>query len=37
MVELHSFILYNFLHMARLSHVLILHCWSRDCEWIILW
>ncbi|XP_034656422.1 LOW QUALITY PROTEIN: ionotropic receptor 75a [Drosophila subobscura] len=28
MWELHSFILYNLLHMAKINHVLILHCWS---------
>ncbi|KAH8357688.1 hypothetical protein KR200_011567 [Drosophila serrata] len=30
MLELHSLILYNFLQMAKLSHILILHCWSMD-------
>ncbi|XP_052844505.1 ionotropic receptor 75a [Drosophila gunungcola] len=30
MQQLHNFILYNFLHMAKLSHVFILHCWSMD-------
>ncbi|XP_017072028.1 ionotropic receptor 75a [Drosophila eugracilis] len=30
MLELYNFILYNFLHMAKLSHVFILHCWSTD-------
>ncbi|XP_041448113.1 ionotropic receptor 75a [Drosophila obscura] len=30
MWELHSFILYNILHMAKINHVLILHCWSEE-------
>ncbi|XP_016982040.2 ionotropic receptor 75a [Drosophila rhopaloa] len=30
MLQLHNFILYNFIHMAKLSHVFILHCWSMD-------
>ncbi|XP_017058920.1 ionotropic receptor 75a [Drosophila ficusphila] len=30
MQQLHNLILYNFLHMAKLSHVFILHCWSMD-------
>lgn len=33
MLELHPLILYNFLHMAKLSNILILHCWPLDCEW----
>ncbi|KAH8296113.1 hypothetical protein KR054_001963 [Drosophila jambulina] len=33
MLELHNLILYNFLEMAKLSHILILHCWSRDSLW----
>ncbi|XP_026847944.1 ionotropic receptor 75a [Drosophila persimilis] len=30
MWELHSFILYNILHMAKINHVLVLHCWSGE-------
>ncbi|KAH8239059.1 hypothetical protein KR032_000305 [Drosophila birchii] len=30
MLELHSLILYNFIEMAKLSHILIFHCWSLD-------
>nr|XP_017030935.1 ionotropic receptor 75a [Drosophila kikkawai] len=30
MLELHTLILNNFLEIAKLSHILILHCWSMD-------
>ncbi|KAH8379406.1 hypothetical protein KR009_004698 [Drosophila setifemur] len=30
MWQLHNLILYNLLDMAKLSHVLIFHCWSMD-------
>lgn len=34
MQELHNLILYNILEMAKLSHLLLLHCWSKDSEFL---
>ncbi|KMZ00317.1 uncharacterized protein Dsimw501_GD27924 [Drosophila simulans] len=30
MLQLHNLIIHNLIHMAKLSHVFILHCWSMD-------